>query len=291
MEAGKSFCRLGGFAGILTVLCGCELINPPEPLPVQLRLTPFDFQVQSGQGSSLNKFSETWVYANSNFVGAFAPGATVYYLGEGSVSFTCRPGIRNNGISEDAITYPLVTGYTFDRIVAPGDILDVRPVSRYQPNADFPLLADFEQVNPFTDNRDTVPGTSLEVSESDAVDGVRCGRIVLLDSARTVNVGNAIPLTSLPTNGTPAYLEFWYKSEIELGIGLVGIALNGQEFESLIYIAKPSAEWNMLYLDLSDWLKASGFPAYQVVFLSEYPAGGTKEEYEILLDNVKVVHL
>jgi hypothetical protein len=280
-----------GVTAILLLGAGCELINPEEQLPVQIKLTPFDFQVQSGQGSSRNKFTETWVYANSSFVGAFDPSATVNWLGEGPTTFTFRPGIRNNGILDDAVTYPLVTGYTITPTVAPGDVIEVAPVSRYQPQADFPLLADFEQTNPFTDNRDTVSGTSLEISDLDAVDGTHCGRIVLTETANAINVGHAIPITSLPTDGTPAYLEFWYKTDIEMGIGLVGIDVSGSEFESLIYIAKPSAEWNMLYLELTDWLAASGFTAYEIIFISEYPVGSTQPEYEILLDNIKVVHL
>lgn len=277
--------------GILVFLGGCDLVNPDETLPVSLKLSPFDFQVQSGQGSATNKFTETWVFANSNFLGVFDPAATVYYQGEGPVTFTFRPGIRNNGILDDAIRYPLVTGYSIDRTVQAGDIVAINPVSRYLPEAGFPLLADFEQGNPFTDDRDTVAASFLEWYDGDAFEGDRCGRIVVSPTAHTINVGHSIPIASFPTDGSPAYLEFWYKNDIEFGVGLVGIDLSGSEFESLIYIAKPSADWNMLYVDLSEWLKVSGFSAYQIVFIAEYPLDGAGEEYEVLLDNIKAVHL
>lgn len=276
---------------ILAFLSGCDIINPDENLPVSLKLSPFDFQVQAGQGSSRNKFTETWVFANSSFLGVFDPGATVYYQGNGPVTFTFRPGIRNNGILDDAIRYPMVTGHSIDRTVMAGDVLEIQPISRYLPEADFPLLADFELTNPFTDDRDTVAASFLESYDGDAFEGSRCGRIVISPTAHTINVGHAIPIASFPTDGSPAYLEFWYRNDIEFGVGLVGIDLSGSEFESLIYIAKPSTGWNMLYLDLSQWLEASGFSAYQIVFIAEYPLDGVGGEYEILLDNIKAVHL
>jgi len=47
----------------------------------------------------------------------------------------------------------------------------------------------------------------------------------------------------------------------------------------------------MLYIELTDKIVESDFPAYKILFRSLYPDGSTEPQYNIFLDNIKVVHL
>ena len=109
--------------------------------------------------------------------------------------------------------------------------------------------------------------------------------------ANFIEVGHSIAMTDLPIDGTPTYLEFHYKSEVEMSIGLLGISLNGQSFSSFFYLLRPSEEWNKIYIELSGLLQESGFSSYKILFRSLYPEGATQPTYKIQLDNIKVVHL
>lgn len=273
------------------ICTGCEVINPSETLPTTIKVEPFDFQVEDGQGSAMNKITEVWVYANNSFVGAFLPPAQIYYLPEGSTQFTFRPGIRNNGIANDAIVYPLFTGYTMTLNAAAGQVFEVQPITSYKPETTFAFLSDFELGNPFVDNRDTVAASKMVQSNLDVFEGQYSGRIVMSKAAHFIEVGHSIPISDLPADGTPVYLEFRYKSETEMSIGLLGIDLTGQSFSNFFYLVKPSENWNMLYIELTDLVKASALPGYKILFRSQYPSGGTQDEYNIYLDNIKVVHL
>ncbi len=287
----KGYSLSGLVVMMLLLLPGCNIINPEETIPTRIHLKPFEFQFQPGQGMGPQRISEVWVYANSNYLGTFAPPVDIYFLGEGPTQFSFRPGIRNNGILSDAIIYPMYTGYTETLEASPGAVFEVAPVTRYRPEAFFSLLADFEMSNEFVDNRDTVSASMVVRSTTDVFDGEYSGHIRMTPEASFIEVGHAVPMSGLPTDGKPTYLELWYKSEIEMSIGILGINLGGQSFSNFFYLVRPSAEWNMLYIDLTEFIRLSDFPAYKVLFRSLYPANATAPEYNIFLDNIKVVHL
>jgi hypothetical protein len=164
-------------------------------------------------------------------------------------------------------------------------------VIHYRPEAVFSLLSDFETSNEFNVNRDTVAASFVARSMNDPFEGSYSGEIVLSDEAYFIEVSHAFAMVDLPTDGTSTYLEFWYKSEMDMSIGILGISLDGQEFSNFFYLVKPSENWNMLYIELTDLLTTSDFPAYKILFRSLYPGNATKPELKIYLDNIKVVHL
>lgn len=276
---------------LLFLWSGCDIINPEETLPTRIVLPPFQFQPSPGTGSSQQEIPEIWVYANSNFVGAFAPPVEVNYIGEGSTQLTFRPGIRNNGITQDPIIYPMFDGYTINADIMPGSRIEVQPVTRYRDKCFFTLLADFEGSNEFVDNRDTIAASALVRSQTDVFEGEYAGQITLSEEASFIEVGHSVPLVGLPTDGRACYLEFRYKSETEMSIGILGINTGGQSFSNFFYLVNPKDEWNQLYIELTPFLQQSNFPAYKILFRSRYPDNADQAEYQIFLDNIKVVHL
>jgi len=280
---------------VMTLALGlgsCNVINPEEPKPTVVHLEPFQFNIEPGQGSGNNKITETWVNANGSFLGVFTPPVDIYYLDPGQTRFTFYPGIRNNGISSDPIQYPIFAVDSFEFLAAEGVDIEIQPVTAYKPGTVFSLLADFELSNSFTDNRDTVSASNLIRSSVDVFEGQFSGQMVLSEEAYFIEVGHAVPMSGLPIDGsTPAYLEFRYKSEIEFSIGLLGINLDGQSASRFFYLVRPSPDWNMLYINLTDELELSGYPAYKILFRSLYPDDSPEPQYNIFLDNIKVVHL
>jgi hypothetical protein len=78
---------------------------------------------------------------------------------------------------------------------------------------------------------------------------------------------------------------------LPIQVNLLGITLSGQSLSQPIYLAKKSESWNKIYLELSEWLKVSDFPAYKIVFIVIYPTDATEPSYKIQLDNIQVSHL
>ncbi len=273
---------------------GCDIINPSEPLPTRIEVQPFEFQIEPGQGSAQNKITEVWVFYNNNtLLGTFSPPVAVNFLEEGPTTFKFRPGIRNNGILDAAIVYPMFAEYTINLNASPGSVFTVNPVTKYKPEVVFSFLCDFELDNPFVDNRDTVSASNLVRSTTDPFEGDYCGEIVMSQSAYFIEVGHLLPMGDLPVDSTEnkTYLEFRYKSEVDMSIGLEGSNLSGQSFSNFFYLVKASDDWNMLYIDLTDLLVLSKLDSYKILFRSLYPDNATAPEYHIFLDNIKVVHL
>jgi hypothetical protein len=269
---------------------GCDIINPDETLPTTIHLDPFEFEVLPGQGSANNKITEVWVFANESFLGVFALPVDVYYLGIGQTTFSLRPGIRNNGIASDAITYPMFEGYTQLLEASPGASFSLQPVAGYKDQTVFGFTTDFELDNPFTDNRDTISASELVRSDTDVFEGQFAGEMIMSEEAYFIEVGHAVPVV-LPYDGSPVYLEFRYKSEVPFSIGLLGVELSGTTASHFFYIVNSSDEWNMLYIELTDQVGLSEFDAYKILFRSIYPADSPTDELHIFLDNIKVVYL
>lgn len=277
-------------ATLMISLHACDIINPEETIPTTLQLEPFTFNAQPGQGSAQNEITEVWVYANSSYLGAFAPPVNVYYFGEGPTNFTFRPGIRNNGIAADAIVYPLFSGYTVNLEVSPGSSHVIQPATAYTPQTIFSFISDFELSNSFTDNRDTVSASMLVQSADDVFEGTYSGKIELSEAAYFIEVTHEVTMGDLPTDGKDTYLELRYKNDVEFGIGLVGSSLQGESYYQFIYLTSPSPEWNMLYLELTDWLEVSNLDGYKIIFRAIYTGEGGEKQH-IYFDNIKVVHL
>lgn len=72
---------------------------------------------------------------------------------------------------------------------------------------------------------------------TDPFEGDYSGEIVLTAKANFIEVGNAIALGGLPTDGRSTYLEFQYKSEMEMSIGILGISLTGEKFSNFFTLS------------------------------------------------------
>ena len=274
----------------ICVLQGCDIINPDEIIPTTIRLEPFQFIVDPGQGSAKNSISEVWVTANNSVLGAFTTPVDIRYLEEGPTAFRFYPGIRNNGIANEAIPYSFFTSDSATINASPGTTHTITPETRYIEDAYFSFICDFENGNPFTDNRDTNALTSLTLSQEDVFEGMYSGKMTLTQAGSHLKVAHAIAITDLPTNGRPIYLEMWYKSEVEFSIGLVAKDLSGLDVENFFYLVKPTDTWNQLYLELTDPIVASDFPAYKIAFQSLYLNTYSDTMQTVYLDNIKVVH-
>lgn len=281
---------------VVLVLCvflhSCDIINPEEEIPAQIDMKNLTLAVTPGQGTNKHKITEVWVSNSLGLVGAFTPPAKItYHTEEPTTNFTFRAGIRNNGILNDAIVYPMLSPITMEFPTSPGSSTPFEPVFFYKPEAKFSFLDDFEGINQFNDHRDTFPGTTIELTSEGAFEGQKSGLITLTKENNLIDISHTNAMIDLPTDGKAAYLEFHYKSEMFLSIGIEGIPLNGQTFTNYFYVLNPSEEWNKIYIELTQLLEDSALPSYKIRFRSFYPPEATVPELRIWLDNIKVVHL
>src|SRR5687768_8263603 len=166
------------------VMTSCEIINPDESIPARIQMNAPVFELLPNQGTAQHKITEFWTYADGSFIGAFAPPTEVHHITDAaSTLFSFRPGIRNNGIQEDAIIYPFYTSFEATLNTTPGNLSTITPIVRYKPDVVFSLISDFEIQNDFVENRDTFPGSALIRSSAEPFEGQYSGEIILTPTA------------------------------------------------------------------------------------------------------------
>lgn len=273
-------------AVFLLVLGGCEVAGP---IPAYVHIDNFELTTTAAQGTSSERITEGWFYADGEFLGAYSLPADVPVIAEGNTEILVFPGIKVNGIVSTPDIYPLYDRYEINLDLSPTITDSIEPSTQYINASDFPFIEDFETSNAFIDDLDGNPGTRVEVTESVVFEGMRSGYIRLDTANFYIEVASLPVIENLPTNNSPVFLEFDYKNNVEFGIGLVGVSPSNPGGKVIILGLREKEDWNKMYLELTPSLFASDLPAYQILISAFHDPNN--EVSEIYLDNFKVVHL
>ncbi len=271
-------------------LVSCEVINPADPVPSYLYIDDLVVETSFGEGSNSSQLTEAWLYVNGEFLGSYSTPATVPVIASGPTEIILFPGIRINGIKALPDIYPFYETVTFNRDLIPATVDTLRAKTGYPSTAKFSLLEGFEVGSVFAQELDGDPETKIEVISDDVFEGLRSGKITLSAEHPNFESSTVIKLTDIPLNGTEVYMEMDYKCDIQFAIGLVGVPDFGAEISNYFFILRPKEEWNKIYIQLSEEIFNSQFPAYRVAIAATHPSDFSGSESQILLDNIKLVH-
>jgi hypothetical protein len=246
--------------GLLLFLASCD--TEDEPIPAFIHIPSIEVQTDpSTQGSPSHGITHASIFLQdkntlvTHPIGVVSLPATFPVLLEGEYNLNIDPAIRANG----SILY--LQGYPFyDRVVIPVNLepnveTTVEPVTTYKSQTKFEFIENFEGVEHiFMDDRDEDPGTFIEISDEDVLDGDFSGKITL-DTAH--------PVIAVSTND--AYT-----------------------------ITFPEASRVFLeYLDLTELLLATLEEKFIIILQAGIPKPDgqfTLNEAHIYLDNIKLVH-
>lgn len=278
---------------LLAVGCGIFLLtscSDSGSVPAYVYVDRFDFSVSPGQGTASERITEGWFFADGEFLGAYSLPATIPVVKEGLTTIRVSAGIKVNGIVSTPDIYTFYERYQLEVDLAPGRIDSIFPVTSYTDFSVFPFLEDFEVSNAFIDDRDGNPETRVElISGDDVFEGARSGYIQLDGFNNFIQVASLPILTTLPTNRSDVFLEFNYKTNTQLGVGLVGSGQGLPGQNAVLIVLRPRDDWNKLYLELGPTLFASQLEGYQVLITAQHTNGGVPTE--IFIDNFKIVNI
>src|SRR5688500_18378665 len=140
---------------VVLFISGCEIINPPEPVPAYIYIPAFTLDADTlSQGSNAHGITDAWVYVDDNLQGLYELPATFPILLSGSQKIVIRAGIKNNGAGSTRIFYPFYTTYETMVDLEPNVTDTIRPVVQYRSNVNFPFLENFESGNSLRVNKD-----------------------------------------------------------------------------------------------------------------------------------------
>jgi len=271
--------------GSILTLSSCELINPDEPIPAYIACDSVLFQVSSStQGSNSSAISDMWVYVDGVILGTFEFPAHVPALVEGSHTITVKPGIMVNGISSSRAAYEHYSPYDTTIFFEKEKTHTIHPRSTYKSNAFFLQLEDFEQSG-LTFSKAVGSDTTLNIiSDQNAFEG-RSGSVYLDTAHSYFEYYSTLPFPA--SQGNLVYCELNYKCDQEFLVGLIAV-VGTQQFKEGILTIRSSADWNKIYINLTDIVNlyptASGF---KLIISAALPV--SKISSSIYLDNIKVI--
>ncbi len=276
---------------ILLALCvSCNLINPDEKEPGYIVIPEYEFAALPGQGTSSEKITEIWVYANEQVIGVYDLPAHIPLLSDGATDLDFFAGIKNNGISSTRIRYPFYAPYSVNRTIPALGTDTIKPVFRYYEDALSIRQKDFESGN-FMVPAGSNQGEFSVISGASVFEGERSG-LGKLDAGESTLYFKDDENLQL-SSGNTIFLELNYSCNNSFAVGLIATGAGGVSKNPAVII-NPTTEslgtpvWNKIYIDLGliplQNPNASYFELYVEAVSESLNAG-----VELYLDNLKLV--
>ncbi|MBN8703901.1 MAG: hypothetical protein J0M08_12610 [Bacteroidetes bacterium] len=270
---------------VCVVGISCSKLNKDEPIPCYIRINTINLLTNyPSQGSSTNKFTDAWVYVDDKIIGIFElPVVFPVIATEGIHEIKIRAGIKNNGVNNTRVVYPVCDYYTTNTYLFTDSVIVLNPTVTYFPTTTFKWLEDFEGAS-LSFTKAASSDTIIKAGTSEVFEGLKSG---LVELGANDNYFEAISNQSysLPASGRPVYLEFNYHATQSFE---VGVYVNNASIQASAIVLNPTESWNKMYLHLTPIISSSNYTGpFKIYFkINKSTSDGAK----LLLDNIKLVH-
>lgn len=271
---------------VTPLFLACDEERMLAEIPTYISVDTVQFISKSSQGTSSQLISELWVYADSQFLGSFPAPSSFPVLGEGTIVLDFFAGIRANAQALSPQIYPLMAPVQILLDAAPGQQVQVIPKFGYVDQVVLAFVEDFELSNLFSQDLDGDSATFFFRTSERAIDGFSA-RAVLSKINQQLEVASKFSFEGIPSNGLPVFLELEYTSDVALGVGLR--QPGGVPLYKLILFAQPDKS-QKIYLDLTPDIQQLATTAIEILFNSKFDNQLSKEEQEVTIDNIKLLH-
>lgn len=282
----------------------CEIINPSEEIPFYLRIDSISFLDTNKNPIGPAKIGtqrivDAWVYVDGIFVGTYELPATFPVLASaGQHKISISPGVLVNGQNSDRRIYPFFKNYSVTIDTELGKTDTIKPVTtydlsaiRYPPNATGQFPETFEGIGTifkYTQNSkvDTIYRTD---ADSLVFDG-NFSMLMEMDDTKDYMEFETIDSYLLPNNLRPTYLDFNYRTDVGLTIGIYAIDNTSGNYTDINFITLFSTEgqWKKAYLNVSADLSAHSNATYKFYFKANHNSGTASSK--VLLDNFRIMY-
>ena len=249
----------------------------------------------STQGSGSSKITDLWLYVDGQFQGAYPSGSRMPIITKNQkVKVNILPGIKNNGISGTRLSWAFYSGIELDTLVGNGQTVDRPLVFQYNPNTVFEWTENFDGFGySLVKSIGDVSGGNTSTSDTmwKLAPTVDCfeGKSAEIGLSSNASVGATAQFESsidhtMPQGNTNVYLEINYKGNQVFEVGVLADATT----KSTVFV-NPSANWNKIYIQLSDALNRLPKEPQQKVYFKMVKTADNATP-KIFLDNIKLVH-
>ncbi len=248
------------------------------------------------QGAASQAFNDMWISNSGALLGGIGLPSLIPVQSVGLTEIRVDAGIAVTGQNDKRRAYPLMATHTEIRDLRAGKIDTIYPEFRYLPNVDFKFIEDFDRISrTFTVNSSYyLPGdTILPVNDARAWrTGNYCGKIEIAPAHQLLQLITPIASPySLVGQGTPAYIEIDFKSNINMDIGyyyIDPVTGNASSANSVIQLY-PTSTWKKVYIELTDEVSSRRAGTTYIIYIGLYNIDNVVPD--VYIDNIKLIGL
>ncbi len=242
----------------------------------------------SGVGFDTHKITDIWVFVDGQIIGIFPLPAKVPIEVTGvDVEVTFLAGIRNNGFNNTPVFYPFYKSILKTFRPIPGQLVSIPLEFSYVSSAKIPINESFEIGNSFDLDIDNNINTNLVINSETSILGQKCGHAILTNSLNYIEVASAGAIRNGENNRGASYIEFDYKGDGEIAVGILKKRGNIFQVEFVLFVPGKT-DWNKIYIDVTNNLSTKDYEEYRLVF--GFRRTGTAVVSNLFIDNIKHIH-
>lgn len=283
---------------IILLASSCDS-NNPEGIPsyIQVDTAYFNANFPNIQGSSSSKIVDVWVYIDNQIQGIYEMPAIFPVLKSGETDIYFRAGILMDGMLDSRIYYPFYERYTPERVkLTRGEITKIEPTFTYiSPELmTFAWIEDFEN---FSSSLKATNNSTTNISiaaGSDAYEGNFSGKIVLENTNTYFEIKSSDKFYNIPYDDSPVYIEFDYKVDTIMTIGIEAIYESSTSQSARIVSVNAKDKWTKIYVniktEIQDFYDADYYNIFFIGGFISSDSTATIDRKEFLIDNIKLVY-
>ncbi len=232
--------------------------------------------------------TDIWLNVGGSNMGVFRMPFTIPTLEKGFQTIFIRPGIKVNGVSASRTAYPFYKPFTIDLELKEGEIHLIEPVFEYKDECKFVFIENFEDPGVsfiYADYSDTT-----FLLQKDVVKEGRSSGAIFLTKDNSTFEAYFDEDYELPETATPVFLEFDYKNNNDLQVGMYLIEEDVITWYGLVGV-RPSDTWKRIYVELGTVAAYQHeTDLYRIAFRATHEQKDSLAMAEIYLDNIKLIH-
>ena len=216
----------------------------------------------------------------------------------GAHTVRVSPRVVVNTLSDDRRIYPFFNSYPLSVNVELGKTYTIKPVCSDDPSSikypsegtgQFPET--FEGIGTiFRYTLNSKVDTISRTSNADLVFDGNFSMLMEMNSTDDYMEFETVKEYTLPTNSRPVYLEFNYRTDVNLNIGFYATNINTNEVDDVNFITllPTNDSWKKAYLSFGAILNKYSGAKYRFYFKANHDSGRTTSK--VLLDNVRLIY-
>lgn len=277
-----------GILLLLNLNYGCK--NHQAKVPTyfsvkETRVIPFQSNNYKNQ-----TVQDIWVFQYPKYIGTFEKPTIFPIINSDEKRLIIQGGVWENNSPISRVPYPFWKADTILFEYRLSEVQEIIPKFEYFIDTllVLPLNETFEnqEIKFQLFNNFLTDTTSLLRTTEDVFDGIYAGKVVFNDTNRVFEI-TSFQEFSLPREKTQTWLEFCYKSTLNLRVGLIVKSFNDLKVEASDMLTFRDGQWHTMYINLTPIIfRAQPGAKFQLFMF----ANGKGENHTLYLDNIRIIH-